>query len=197
VKFAYADPPYPGKSQRYYSGHPDYAGEVDHAALIERLCRDYPDGWALSTSAAAVRRVLILCPPDVRMAVWHSTSSKHPGGRADNWWNVWEPLILRGGRRLQSEATATADVLTCGRPSAGFTGAKPEAFSWWMFRLLGARADDTLDDLFPGSGAIGCAWDGYVRQPELSTWGQRRKCGVSKAEEARRLEKKGLLSPLL
>jgi hypothetical protein len=35
---------------------------------------------------------------------WHSTSSKHPGARADRWWNVWEPVIVRGGRRLQSEA---------------------------------------------------------------------------------------------
>ena len=36
LRLAYADPPYPGKAW-LYRGHPDYAGEVDHAALIRRL----------------------------------------------------------------------------------------------------------------------------------------------------------------
>ena len=30
LRLAYADPPYPGKAW-LYRGHPDYAGEVDHA----------------------------------------------------------------------------------------------------------------------------------------------------------------------
>jgi hypothetical protein len=30
-----------------------------------------------------------------------------------------------------------------------------------MFRLLGARIGDTLDDLYPGSGGIARAWDHY------------------------------------
>lgn len=34
MRFAYADPPYPGKARKYYGAHPDFAGEVDHAALI-------------------------------------------------------------------------------------------------------------------------------------------------------------------
>src|ERR1041384_41386 len=56
-------PPYPGKAF-YYRDHPDYAGEVDHADLIARLAAY--DGWALSTSAAALPAVLALCPPGVR-----------------------------------------------------------------------------------------------------------------------------------
>lgn len=32
MRIAYADPPYPGQS-KLYRNHPDYAGEVDHAAL--------------------------------------------------------------------------------------------------------------------------------------------------------------------
>ena len=58
-RLAYADPPYPGKARRY-RGHPDYAGEVDHAALIRRLA-GY-DGWALSTSAEALPGVLAAVP---------------------------------------------------------------------------------------------------------------------------------------
>ena len=30
MRFAYADPPYPGLSARYYRNEPTFAGEVDH-----------------------------------------------------------------------------------------------------------------------------------------------------------------------
>jgi hypothetical protein len=55
--FAYADPPYPGKASLY----PEKT-EVDHASLLERLTKNYPDGWALSTSSEALRDVLSLLP---------------------------------------------------------------------------------------------------------------------------------------
>ena len=61
-------------------GHPDYAGEVDHGALIPRLA-DY-DGWALSTSAAALPAVLALCPPGGPVAAWHrGARPTRTGGR--------------------------------------------------------------------------------------------------------------------
>lgn len=56
LRFCYADPPYPGLAGRYY-----HCKEVDHRMLIKRL-REY-DGWALSTSARALRSLLPLCPP--------------------------------------------------------------------------------------------------------------------------------------
>lgn len=93
LRLAYADPPYPGLAD-YYEGHPDYAGEVDHADLIRRLCSDF-DGWALSTSAASLQLVLSLCPPDVRVASWHR--GERPT-RARGPLNGWEPVIYRGGR---------------------------------------------------------------------------------------------------
>lgn len=65
LRLAYADPPYPGNAW-LYRGHRDYAGEVDHGELLARLV-GY-DGWALSTSAAALPAVLALCPPGVRVA---------------------------------------------------------------------------------------------------------------------------------
>jgi hypothetical protein len=42
IRFAYADPPYIGQSKRLYGDHPDYAGEVDHAELIDRLMAEFP-----------------------------------------------------------------------------------------------------------------------------------------------------------
>lgn len=49
VKFAYADPPYPGHTKRKLYANDPQCAEVDHAELVARLVRDFPDGWALST----------------------------------------------------------------------------------------------------------------------------------------------------
>ena len=163
LRLAYADPPYPGKA-RLYRGHPDYAGEVDHAALIRRL--GLYDGWALSTSAAALPAVLALCPPAVRVAAWHR------GERPTASWrplNAWEPVIYHGGRpvdpsrlperRLDSLVHGISPLTTLpGR----VIGTKPAAFCRWVFTLLGAAPGDTLDDLFPGSGAVTRAWAAYT-----------------------------------
>ena len=64
-RIAYADPPYPGMSRRYYGDHPDYAGEVDHERLIASLVST-SDTWALSTSAQSLPDVLALCPAGVQ-----------------------------------------------------------------------------------------------------------------------------------
>lgn len=94
LRLAYADPPYPGRSARYYSAHPDYAGEVDHAALIAQLAEF--DGWALSTSADALQDVLPLCPAGVRVAAWHRGERPHRGAQGPL--SAWEPVIYFGGR---------------------------------------------------------------------------------------------------
>ena len=168
MKFAYADPPYPGQSKRLYGKHPDYAGEVDHAELIGRLYRDYPDGWALSTSVEALQAVLALCPSDVRVAVWYVTN-RMPFTGNGRWHFSWEPLIIRGGRLGWGEGICVRDILTCPSPlgSGGLPGQKPEAFCRWLFDLLGARQGDDLDDLFPGSGIVGKQWQTYTAQPPL------------------------------
>jgi hypothetical protein len=46
-------------------------------------------------------------------------------------------------------------------------GMKPPQFSVWMFDLLGAGPGDVLDDLYPGSGAVGLAWDRYTSRGSL------------------------------
>jgi hypothetical protein len=158
-RLAYADPPYPGNAH-LYRRHSDYGGEVDHAALISRLSTY--DGWALSTSATALPAVLALCPPGVRVAAWHRgerpVRSRWP-------LSAWEPVIYHGGRpgdlsqverrRVDSLVHGVAPMTTLpGR----VIGAKPAAFCRWLFDLLGAVPGDTLDDLFPGSGAITRAW---------------------------------------
>jgi hypothetical protein len=49
-------------------------------------------------------------------------------------------------------------------------GAKPAAVCRWIFDLLGAAPGDSLDDLFPGSGAVGRAWAAFTRSPEPALW---------------------------
>ena len=50
MKMCYADPPYLGCAKRLY-GDATYDSIEAHAALLDRLAREYPDGWAYSLSS--------------------------------------------------------------------------------------------------------------------------------------------------
>lgn len=192
-RFAYADPPYPGQAKRHYGKNGDpYEGEVaevDHADLIATLERDFPDGWALSTSVPALPHVLALCPDaepskkrtwngrggvklgtGVRVCVWlRSAGSPFPPSRV--MW-TWEPVIVRMPHwRQRHRHDFVRDTLVASQPH-GFlgnkiTGQKPEAFCFWVFDLLGMTRDDELVDVFPGSGAVGHAWEKWRNQATI------------------------------
>lgn len=161
LRLAYADPPYPGKAW-LYRDHPDYAGEVDHAELLDRLA-GY-DGWALSTSAAALPAVLALCPRGAAVAAWHRGDR---GGRALRPLSAWEPVVYYGGRP-DPDRRRTDSLVYVARSRrtdpAHVIGAKPATFCRWVFELLGARPGDALDDLYPGSGGVGRAWRTYTEE---------------------------------
>jgi hypothetical protein len=164
LRLAYADPPYPGNG-RLYRDHPDFAGEVDHRQLVERLVDEYPDGWALSTSAAALHDVLASCPTSVRIAAWFRGERPTPSWRP---LSAWEPVIVHGGRAYLSNVDerrldALVHVSRARTTDAcRVVGAKPAAFCWWLFDLLGALPGDELVDLFPGSGGVARAWSAYA-----------------------------------
>lgn len=155
LRFAYADPPYPGKAARFYADQPTFAGEVDHAALVVSLTARGYAGWALSTSAEALRALLPLCPPDVRVCAWTKPHAVPPATRGIH--GTWEPVIVWGGRQ---RPPGVADHLRAypARGGGDLPGRKPLAFAAWLFDLLGMAPGDHLDDLFPGSGIIGRAW---------------------------------------
>jgi hypothetical protein len=188
IRLAYADPPYPGLSRRYYEGHDDYAGEVDHAELIRQLSTY--DGWALSTNEKSLQYVLGLCPPGVRIGAWfRGERPTRSGGPL----NAWEPVIYSGGRRdasrragvprpvpgavvedLRDVSRAPGDDVSRGdrrldvltyRPGNRLTdpgrvvGTKPAVFARWVFDLLGAEPIDEFVDVFSGSGGVARAWE--------------------------------------
>jgi hypothetical protein len=178
-RLAYADPPYPGLAH-YYRGHPDYAGEVDHTALLSRLATY--DGWALSTSARSLPAVLALAVAQdlpVRVAAWIRGARPHSTAR--HALNAWEPVIYvpvaaAGARDASPDAGAERrlDVLTHGvtpmRTLPGrVIGAKPAAFCRWMFDQIGAGPRDTFDDLFPGSGIVTKTWALFAHSVKRET----------------------------
>jgi len=154
-RFAYADPPYPDCARRYYRGEPSYAGEVDHRALLARLTAGDYDGWALSTSARALREVLPLCPPDARVCAWAKPHAVPEATRGLH--NAWEPVIVVPGRRMRPGLPDWVRAYPA-RGGGELMGRKPLAFCAWLFRALGMLPGDDLDNLFPGTGVVGRAW---------------------------------------
>jgi hypothetical protein len=154
--FAYADPPYPGLAKKYYQHEATYAGEVDHAKLIASLGAGGYSGWALSTSVKALRDVLPLCPPEARVCAWVKPIGA--SSRTFGLHNTWEPLIVVCGRKLRP---GRRDWLSA-QPARGageLPGRKPLAFCAFLFDCLGMLPGDRLDDLFPGTGMVGRAWE--------------------------------------
>ena len=158
MRFAYADPPYPGMS-KYYRHDPQCA-EVDHAELVRRLCEEYPDGWALSTASTTLKQVIAVCPDDARIAAWVKPWCIWKPGIGVS--HAWEPVIFRGGRRRTRQQDTVRDWLSCNIwMGSGLKGAKPKEFCYWLFDVLNIQRDDTLDDLFPGTGIVSRCFEEY------------------------------------
>lgn len=162
MRIGYADPPYPGQSFRHYRDHPDYAGEVDHADLLSRLEADF-DGWLLHTSSPALAMILDLAQRhtagDFRVMAWVKPFAAFKRNVSVAY--AWEPILVKPCRKPVVTGRVVmrdwiSESITLQR---GLTGAKPEHVCHWAFEMLGAQPDDELVDLYPGSGAVGRAWD--------------------------------------
>lgn len=162
MRFAYADPPYLGCGASHYGGvHPDAAAWDDpqtHLDLVARLVDVYPDGWALSCNPRDLVMYLPACPAGVRVAAWCKTWHQI---RPTTVQFAWEPVIWSGGRKDNKRSPMVRDWLSCPvTRQRGLKGAKPPKFNQWVLDLLAFRADeDTIDDLFPGSGSLAATLD--------------------------------------
>lgn len=179
LKLAIADPPYPPRlctknylrprASRWYGStfvasddqvadvHPDAAewdNAATHRALLERLMDEY-DGWAIATAPDGLEAYAPL-PPGARIMAWFKRSGQ-PGGHRIH--SLWEPVIAYPpiGRRDNRGRGCVPDVLIATPPQNGFRGAKPSEWVAWVLDALGYVEGDTVDDLFPGSGAVASA----------------------------------------
>lgn len=167
MKVAYADPPYIGQAHKY-KDHPDYAGEVDHQALVARLVGEYPDGWALSLSSPTLRIILPYCPDNARVMAWVKPFAIFKPNVNPAY--AWEPVIVCGGRAKRSRQEPTVrDWVSCNITlRRGLTGVKPDGFCFWLFEVLGLQPGDEFHDLFPGTGAVGRAYDIWVAREQAA-----------------------------
>jgi hypothetical protein len=158
MKIGYADPPYPGCAHRY-AGQPDFAGEVDHVALLKRLENEF-DGWVLHTNATPSTIALLapLIPPGARWMAWVKGFAAFKRNVSVAY--AWEPVVIKPVRKpVVSKRLVMRDWVECSITlKRGLTGAKPEKVCHWAFEMLGARPDDSLNDFFPGTGAVTQAW---------------------------------------
>ena len=164
MKFAYADPPYIGQAKRHYS-HDPLCAEVDHAELIERLCREFPDGWALSASSSSLNQIIPILPKGFRIAVWCKSFCAFKRNVRPCY--AWEPIIFYGGRnpmnghramipeRNGKQLTPKDFIVEPITLKKGLVGAKPEKVCRWILDLLNAQAGDEVVDLYPGTGIMG------------------------------------------
>lgn len=164
MRFAYADPPYLGLAVKFYGDkHPEaaiYDTLEGHQALIGRLSDEFPDGWAMSLHSPGLHSILPLCPSDVRVMSWVKPFASFKPGVGVAY--AWEPVIVRGGRpRTRQQATVRDWCAVNITLLRGFPGAKPQGFCQWLFEVLNLQPGDELVDLFPGSGAVGRAVQGW------------------------------------
>lgn len=183
MRLAIADPPYPprlterrdlagglarivvrSRARRWYGGaatggspaadfHPE-AAEWDaparHRQLLHDLMREY-DGWAIATSPDGLAAYQPL-PVGCEVLAWVKPNAQPGGSRIRGTWEaviVYIPYSRRSGR-----GKVPSHLIKTHQPD-GFVGSKPPEWTRWVLGALGYdAAADTVDDLFPGSGAI-------------------------------------------
>jgi len=166
LRFAYADPPYPGQAKRHYGSE---AREVNLPLLIAHLS-DF-DGWALSSSSPGIREILPLLPEGIRIGAWVKPFASFKPGVNPAF--AWEPVFFFGGRKRGREMPTVRDWISANITlKKRVSGAKPEAFCFWLFEFLGMKKTDHFTDLFPGSGAVGLAWEKWRGQTDFWKGGE-------------------------
>ena len=184
MRLAIADPPYPpfigsggrkNRASRWYGTgqrsvkdviadqHPE-AHEWDdprkHAELLFILLSLY-DGFAIATSPDGIAAYGPL-PAATRIMAWVKPNAQ-PGSHRLR--SAWEPVLLyppEGRRSNRGGVGAMPDVLTANAPRGGFKGQKPEAWTHWVLSALSYDpTQDTVVDMFNGSGAVSSAISSY------------------------------------
>lgn len=183
MRFAYADPPYLGRCADYDHAHHGggcWDNPETHRDLLLRLSREFPEGWALSLHVPSLRFYQNQCAEIfgenvVRVGGWFKPFAAYKVGVNPAY--CWEPVLFFGGRSAVERGGRSVptvrdfiEAVECDAPAVkanitmkkGVKGAKPDAFSFWLFEFLGANGNDDFHDLFHGSGSVARAWKEYA-----------------------------------
>lgn len=152
MRIAYADPPYIGCAHMYPEKQ-----EVDHVALFAEL--EVYDAWALSCSTPSLRYLLPLSPERARVGAWVKPFCAFKKGVNPAY--AWESVIFKPtGRNGRGKVKTVRDWVSANITlQKGLIGAKPPEFCMWLFELLGAKPNDELNDLYPGTGIVTQCWN--------------------------------------
>lgn len=174
MKLCIADPPYLGRAHRYYGvggyangygkgradEHPaasEWDTQERHIQLVHDLDAQF-DAWAIAMTVHSIgayaSAVTLDSRSGYRFAAWVRPRSNPSGSRIAT---SWEPVLLHvpDQRRGYGTGPNVPDHLTAPPDRLNFMGAKPRAWTRWVLDLLGYNPDeDTITDLFPGSGAV-------------------------------------------
>lgn len=160
-KVGFADPPYVDCCELYnhfHGGDGRCWNDLETTLLlIDRLNREY-DSWALCCKGdlPTITELGKRAGPDARLSPW--VKPFHSFKPNVNPSHGWEGVIWKASRkRGRYEPTVRDFYIGNITLKKGLTGAKPPGFNLWVLSLLGFRAEDQLDDLFPGTGSMGRA----------------------------------------
>jgi hypothetical protein len=160
----------------------DDAGEWDtrerHRALLEQLMDEY-DSWAIATSKDRLDCYSPL-PIGHELMFWHKPTAIRGSNRI---MHTTELVIVynhhtrrprhAGGNGQVPDVLLTRDVidmpdLLIEPAPQGFAGAKPERWTHWVLDAMSYDPDnDTVFDMFPGSGRVSAAIASYAEQGVL------------------------------
>ena len=158
MRVAYADPPLPGVRLGVF--YQNKAGSITPRS--SRSCvADFPDGWALSTSAKALRDLApALSAERARLRLGEAASR----ARAEH---GHPQHVGAADRRRRGASSGPACAIGSRRSprgtAASFPGRKPLAFIAWLFACLGVLPGDNLFDKYPGTGIVSRAFAQLLR----------------------------------
>jgi hypothetical protein len=164
MRATYADPPYIGQAKKHYKADPRCA-EVDHVELVARL--ETFDAFALSckSDARELAWLISLFKKPVRLGMWFKPFCSFKPGVNPAY--AFEPVLWWSSRRRTRQQKTERDWIEAPAVRAnitlkkGLSGVKPDTFSNWLFEVLNLEPSDEFIDLFPGSGAVGRAWEAW------------------------------------
>ena len=127
-----------------------------HIDLVKRLENEY-DGWAIALTVHSLSTYLKVIETDsrngIRIMSWVKPIAIPSGSRIAT---SWEPVIVRvpKDRKGWKSGKRIKDHLIANPRQNGFVGSKPDEWTQWVLDAMGYEDNDTVDDLFVGSGAV-------------------------------------------